>query len=220
MKKDYCVIGLGRFGQAVVDRLIDEGLSVMALDKDRKLINEIASKVSFSTSLDSTSIKSLKDVGIESFSHVFVTIGEDVEASIMTCAALIELGVKNITARAKNSGHEMVLRKMGIIDVVKPEEITGSNVAIRISTQAKSDVVSIASGLSIIKVKLENNKYSGSPINEIKSLNQDGVNVAAISRKNKTIWPNNDSVIELGDILHIVTENKLIKDIESAIRTK
>ena len=214
MKKDYCVIGLGRFGKSVIETLVENNLSVMALDLDRKLIDEIAPDVAFSTNLDSTNITALKDVGIQSFSHIFVTIGENVEASIMTCAALVELGITNITARAKNSGHEMVLRKMGIKDIVKPEELTGASVAVRIATLASSDIISVSKQASLVNVRVENMKMSGTKVVDSKILNAEDVRLTAISRRNKTIWPDETTLIELNDILHIVAANKLIKQVE------
>ena len=213
MKKDYCVIGIGRFGKSVINTLVDNNLSVMALDNNRKLIDEIAPKVAFSTYIDSTNIKSLQDVGIKSFSHVFVTIGENVEASIMTCAALVELGVKNITARAKNPEHEMVLRKMGVNDVVRPEEITGSSVAVRISTSSSSQIIAITKRISIITIVV-GDKMSGFKVSDCKTLKSEKASLSAITRKNKTIWPTEDTVIHSGDKVHIVAPNKSVGEVE------
>jgi trk system potassium uptake protein TrkA len=215
-KHDYCVIGLGRFGTAIIETLVAEGHAVMALDKSRELINNVAPVVAYSAALDSTDDEALVGVGIKEMDHVIVAIGNDIEASIMTCALLLDLGVENITAKAVNSRHERVLKSLGIKNVVRPETQSGRRTAIQIMHSFFGEFVSVSKDHSIVQIELKNEALTGIELKNL-DLRDKGVNVVAINRKGKLSIPTGESKLDLGDILIIIGENFDITAIEGYI---
>lgn len=121
MKKEFAVIGLGRFGGSICKALSEEGVEVMAMDIDEDKVNEYAKIASHAVIGDSTDESVLKNLGLRNFDHVIVAIGENIQASILTTLILKELGVHTITVKAQNDYHEKVLSKIGADHIVHPE---------------------------------------------------------------------------------------------------
>ena len=92
------VIGLGKFGISVATTLYENGVEVIAIDKDEKKIEEVRGKVSATVKMDSADEQSLKSIGIADMDAVILAIGE-VETSVLTSAILKKLGIKNIHAK-------------------------------------------------------------------------------------------------------------------------
>ena len=111
MKKQFAIIGLGRFGGSICRALTEQGMEVMAIDKNEERVNEYVSIATHAVIADTTDEKVLKDLGIRNFDHVIVAIGDDIQSSILTTLMLKEVGVNHITVKAQNDYHEKVLAK-------------------------------------------------------------------------------------------------------------
>lgn len=111
-KKEFAVIGLGRFGGSVCRTLSEQGMEVLAIDINEDKVNEYASIASQAVVADTTDENVLKSLGIRNFDHVIVAIGDNIQASILTTLILKELGVEKITVKATNDYHEKVLKKL------------------------------------------------------------------------------------------------------------
>jgi trk system potassium uptake protein TrkA len=129
MKKQYAVIGLGRFGGSICEALLSHGVEVLAIDRSEERVNKFAGKATYAVVADATDEATLKNLGIRNFDHVIVSIGEDIQASILTTLILVEQGVKNVTAKAQNDYHGKVLNKIGAHMVVHPERDMGVRIA-------------------------------------------------------------------------------------------
>ena len=130
--KEFVVMGLGRMGTSLVETLAKEDCNITVIDNNKEKIENIASKVSRAICADINDETTLKNLDIEDADVVVVCVATDVEASIMTCVMLKELGVKNIIAKAKNAHHKMVLEKIGVDKVVLPEAEIGARLAINL----------------------------------------------------------------------------------------
>ena len=119
---NYAVIGLGKFGSVVADELIAAGHTVMIADKDEEALKSLQNSPSYAYILDSTNISALKEAGFQDIEIVIVSIGENVEKSILTLMALKEIGVKNIIAKATSNIHGQILSKLGATKVIYPEK--------------------------------------------------------------------------------------------------
>ncbi|MDT9412018.1 TrkA family potassium uptake protein, partial [Corynebacterium rouxii] len=107
-KKQYAVIGMGRFGTSVAKELSGMGFDVLAVDASEQRVQEIASMVTHAVSADSTDEEALRALGIRNFDVVVVAIGEDIQSSILTTLILKDLGVPAIIVKAKNELHGKV----------------------------------------------------------------------------------------------------------------
>lgn len=125
MKKQCIIIGLGIYGMSVAKKLSDEGIEVLAIDKDMKIVEKASSFVTKAICMDITSIDTFEGIPVGDFDIGVVGIGEDISLSIMACLALKEAGVGYIIAKAGNKLHKQILKKLDVDEIVLPEEYLG-----------------------------------------------------------------------------------------------
>lgn len=123
------VIGLGRFGTAMAKELMVNGVEVLGIDADEKAVREQAAHLTEALAADTTDSEALRQLGIDEVERVVVAIGSHLEESILTASNLVELGVKDIWAKADSEAHARILAQIGVHHVVRPERDTGRRVA-------------------------------------------------------------------------------------------
>ena len=126
---EIIVIGLGRFGSALSRSLVDMGHEVLGLDLDPEHVQEHADLLTHVVEVDTTSERALRQLGVADATTVIVCIGADVEASVLTTAALSDLEIPNIWAKAMTEPHGRILARVGAHNVVFPEAEMGARVA-------------------------------------------------------------------------------------------
>jgi trk system potassium uptake protein TrkA len=126
---EIVVVGLGRFGSSLAHTLIEMGFEVLGVDADVERVQEHADALTHVVQADSTSERALRQIGAADAVTVVVCIGTDIEASVLTTAALIDLGVQNVWAKAITDAHGRILQRVGAHHVVFPEADMGSRVA-------------------------------------------------------------------------------------------
>ncbi|MGE1144235.1 potassium channel family protein [Bacillus pumilus] len=204
MKKEYAVIGLGRFGGSICKALSEEGLEVMAMDMNEDRVNEYAKIASHAVIGDSTDENVLKNLGIRNFDHVIVAIGENIQASILTTIMLKELGVKMVTVKAQNDYHEKVLNKIGADRVVHPERDMGRRIAHKIISNNVLDYLELSDEYSLIEI-VANNRLAGHSLLDLDIRARYGINIVAIKRgKEVIVSPLADEMIQKEDILIVI----------------
>ena len=129
MTNRFAVIGLGQFGESIARTLSDSGAEVLAIDIDLDKVESIKDDVAYAVALDSTDVKALKAQNIQDMDAIVVAIGENFEGLLLTTVLLLELEVERIIARAANAQQRMILEKMGISEILSPEETVGKTVA-------------------------------------------------------------------------------------------
>jgi trk system potassium uptake protein TrkA len=147
IKKDYCVIGLGRFGTEVALQLHKLNKNVMVMDIDKTLVQKAAKIYELAVVCDASDINSLAESGVANVSTIIVAVS-NIESSIMICANLRELGHKDIVAKAINNVHKRVLKTMGIPRVVIPEIEIADRVAFQSIFNVGVDITSIGADFS------------------------------------------------------------------------
>ena len=181
MKKNFAVIGLGRFGGSICRTLSDEGFDVLAIDKNEERVNAYAMIASHAAVGDTTDEAVLKSLGIRNFDHVIVAIGDNIQSSILTTLILKELGVKHITVKAQNDYHEKVLLKIGADKVVHPERDMGRRIAHNMASSNVLDYLELSDEHSIVEI-VANKKISGHTIIDLDIRKKYGLNIVAIKR--------------------------------------
>lgn len=117
----YLVIGLGNFGSTLASTLTDMGHSVIGVDVNERCIEEIKDKIDLAYIMDTTDRMSLKSLPLDDIDCVVVAIGQSMDSSLRTVAALKELKVSDIIARALDTTHLSILKAMNINKVLIPE---------------------------------------------------------------------------------------------------
>lgn len=204
MKKEFVVIGLGRFGGSIVSELIELGANVMAIDISSSKVDEFAAIATQAVTADTTDESVLKSLGIRNFEHVIVAIGENIQASILTTLILKEIGVPKITVKAQNDYHEKVLRKIGADQVVHPERDMGFRIANNMMSNNILDYLELSDEHSIAELKV-NERLAGHTIIELNIRAKYGINIVAIKReKDIVISPQAFEKIQVDDVLIII----------------
>ncbi|MBM7603505.1 trk system potassium uptake protein TrkA [Metabacillus crassostreae] len=204
MKKEFAVIGLGRFGGSICRALSEEGMEVMAIDTDEDKVNEFANVASHAVVGDTTDETVLKSLGIRNFDHVIVAIGDNIQASILTTLMLKELGVKHITVKAQNDYHEKVLSKIGADRIVHPERDMGKRIAHNIISNNVLDYLELSDEHSIVEI-VANERLDGNSIIDLDIRAQYGINIVAMKRdKDIIVSPQANEMIRKNDILIVI----------------
>lgn len=185
--KPVAVIGLGKFGFYVAKSLSKLNIEVIAVDSDAEKVQQMAQFTDNAFVLNSTSKVALEEVGIYNLETVIVSIGENIEASILTVMALKDLNNKNIIAKAINPTHGEILSKLGVNKVIYPEEIAGKILLKQLVENIKIEEVEVGSVLKILKVTASD-FLVGELIPNIEEANP---NVRVISVNNNTYWCEN-----------------------------
>jgi len=128
-RKSFAVIGAGRFGSSLAITLAEIGHDVLVMDLDETKVQELSDKVTHALQADSTHEQNIKVLGIANFDAVIVSIGTEIQASILTCLMVKELGAKYVVAKALTEQHGKVLERIGVDRVVFPERDMGIRLA-------------------------------------------------------------------------------------------
>jgi trk system potassium uptake protein TrkA len=212
--KQFVVIGCGRFGSSVAKTLCKLGYDVLAIDKDPDKVQEIAEYVTHAVQADAIDENALKTIGIRNFDVAVVTIGSDVQSSIMGTLLAKELGVKKVISKAQNELHAKVLYKIGANKVIFPERDMGIRVAHNIVSSNILDVIEFAPDYSIIEV-VAKEEWTEKTLKDLQLPANFGVSVMAIKTgENLNISPYAEDVIKKGDMLIVIGDNSSLKKLE------
>ncbi|HZG81568.1 potassium channel family protein [Brevibacillus panacihumi] len=212
--KQFAIIGMGRFGSSVARTLYELDFEVMGIDENEERINENIQYVTHAVAADTTDERALKELGIRNFDVVVVAIGVDIQASILTVLTLKELGVKKIVAKAQNERHGQVLYKVGADRVVFPERDMGVRVAHNLISANVLDFIELAEDYSVAEVMVSP-RMVGKSLRQLDLRAKYEVNVIAIKSGDKfNITPNPDDLIQVGDVLVVIGNNKDLQNFE------
>ncbi len=141
--KSVLVIGLGRFGKHIVEKLNELDHQVMAVDKDEQRVNDILPLVTDAQIGDATNENFLRSLGVDNYDVCFVTIGDDFLSSLVVTSYLKELGAKKVVSRASREVQRQFLLRNGADSVVYPEQQLAVWTAIRHTTDHVQDYIAL-----------------------------------------------------------------------------
>jgi len=153
---EVVVIGLGRFGSSLASTLIDMGHEVLGLDADADRVQQHAGLLTHVAQADTTNEQTLRQLGVGDAVTAVVAIGADVEASVLTTGALVDLGVPNIWAKALTKPHGRILERVGAHHVVFPEADMGARVA-RLVTGALIEYFALDDDFVLVETRVPKN---------------------------------------------------------------
>lgn len=208
MKKQFAIIGLGRFGSSMCRELHHMGHEVLAIDQNPKKVEAMEKFSTHSMTLDTTDEANLIRLGIKNFEYVIVAIGEDIQASILTVLHLKDLNIPEVWVKAQNAYHHKVLEKIGADRIFHPEEEMGNRIAEFLTSEKVLDYIDLSSDYSIVEL-LATQKIAGKTLVEMDIRAKYGCTVIAIKQKNKVdVTPNPNDVLHQGDILVMIGDKK------------
>ncbi|MEF3307048.1 potassium channel family protein [Paenibacillus sp. GYB003] len=215
--KQFAVIGLGRFGASLARELVNQGLEVLGIDRDEEAVDEMADILTHAIVADSTEEETLRSIGIRNFDCAIVSIGDDIQASIMTAILLKDLGVKTVVAKALTELHGKVLERLGVDRVIYPERDMGIRVAHQLANPNLLDYIELSKDYTIAELSVPG-RLNGVSLKELDPRARYGCSVVAINKKNGVIIaPAATDVINERDVMVIIGTNKQIESFEEEL---
>lgn len=214
--KQFVVIGIGRFGSALAQRLYDLGHEVLAIDVNEEEIQKISDKVTHAVTADASDESVLRSLGVRNFDVGIVAIGDDIQSSIIVTLMLKELGVKYVVAKAQNDLHAKVLLKIGADRVVFPERDMGERVAHNLIATNILEFIELSPEFSIIEFAIPH-AWVGKNLRDLNLRVKYGVNVVAIKKADTeeiNAAPKADDDLDENTILVVIGSNDDLKRLE------
>jgi trk system potassium uptake protein TrkA len=202
---DFCVIGLGIFGRAVVLSLKAAGESVLAIDSNQDEVDRMASELDAVVRADATDEEALRELRIERFGCAVVAIGaESMEASILVTALLRQFGVPQIVARSLSILHGRVLRAVGAHQVVSPEWEMGQRLARQLAQPSVLERFDLGDEVEVAELEVPR-AFVGHTLVELEVRRRFGVSVGAIRRMDRVLaMLEGGERLKEGDILVVI----------------
>lgn len=205
--KTILLIGLGRFGRHIAQKLNEFNHQVMAVDKDEERVNEVLSFVTNAQIGDSTNEEFLVSLGIRNFDVCIVAIGDSFQNSLETASLLKELGAKKVIARASRGVQEKFLLRNGADEVVYPEKQLAAWTATRCTSEHILDYIELDEDYSIFELSIPDH-WNGKSIVQLDIRKKYGINILGIRENGKwnmnvmpnTILSSQRSILILGRV--------------------
>lgn len=204
------VLGLGRFGTSLALELENDGVEVLGIDTDMKLVQSLAGRLTHVVQADSTDADAMRQLAVPEFSRAVIAIGTDLESSLLTAFVLGQLGVGTIWAKAISDSHAQLLSKIGVDHVVRPEHDTGRRVA-HLVRGTMLDYIEFDDGYAIVKT-LPPRSILGMSLGEAHVRARYGVTVVGVKRAGEDFThATQDTVIQEGDIIIVSGERRKVE---------
>lgn len=214
VKKQFAVIGMGRFGISIAKTLSELGFEVLAIDSSEQRTQEVANIVTHVVQADSTDEDALRALGLRNFDVVIVAIGQDIQSSILTTIILKELGARKVIVKAQNELHGKVVKKIGADKVIYPERDMGMRVAHHLISSSIIDYIELSDDHSIVEVRASR-AMVGKSLRQLDIRAKYGCNVMGIKTGDKmNIAPAAEDLIKEDDILVVVGKNVDLQNFE------
>jgi len=217
-KRQFVVIGLGRFGTSIAETLYSLGNDVLAVDSDEEIVQDISDKVTHSVQVDANDENSLRALGIRNFDCAVISIGANIQSSILATLLVKELGVKYVITKATNALHAKVLYKIGADRVVFPERDMGVRVAHNLVSSNILDYIELSPDYSIAEV-LSPEEWHNKTLGELNIRAEYGINVMAIKRNDDIdVSPSADNIVQPGDIIVAIGNIEELNKLEKLVK--
>ncbi len=223
----FAIIGLGQFGTAIARSLAREGAEVMAIDINADNVEQIKDDVAHAVALDATDQKALEAQNIRDVDAVVVAIGEDFEALLMTTVQLIDMKLPRVIARAANEQQRMILEKIGVKEILSPEEEVGRTFSKSLLNPNIKSFFTLPDNYEIVEINTPR-KVADKNIKDIGLRQRYNLNLITIKRKFEEKQegevvktehiigvPRPDTILKANDILIILGKNK---DVEKFVQ--
>lgn len=211
MRKQFVVIGLGRFGTSVTKTLSALGHDVLAMDKNEQAVQGIMQDATQAVQADAREEETLRALGVRNLDVAIVAIGDDLEANILITLMLKEMGIPYVVAKAQSAQHGKVLEKIGADKIVYPEQDMGIRLANNLIRTNVMDFIELSLDYSIFEI-IAPAKFVNKSLGKLNLMAVYKINVVAIKKgvDQIVIVPGADSIIEEKDVLVIVCNKKAL----------
>ncbi|GAB3262940.1 TrkA family potassium uptake protein [Alteromonas gracilis] len=194
------VIGLGRFGLSLALELMSEGVEVLGIDGDQRLVDSLAGELTHVVCADSTDEAALRQLSVHEFDRAVVGIGSNLESSVLTSSVLVSMKIRDVWAKAVSEAHARILTQLGVPHVVRPEHDTGRRVA-HLVRGRMLDYIEFDDGYAIVKARAPRALH-GRTLGESRPRSSYGVTIVGVKRSGEDFThATAETTIESGDLI-------------------
>jgi len=213
--KRVVVIGLGIFGFNIVKDLFENGFEVLAIDKNKEVVQKIKDHATKAILADGTDKEVLESIGIQEDDVVIVSFGEDLAAATLLTLHLREMKVKRIIVKAPNEDHKHVLERVGATEVIIPEKEMADKVAKSLISPNVLDYIPLSEEYTICELVPPSN-FIGKAIGELHLRTRYHIEVIAVREvlpDRIRMIPKADFIIKDSDVLVVIGKEEDIQKI-------
>ena len=214
--KRAVVIGLGIFGYNIARTLFENGFEVVAIDKNKDIIQKIRDHSTKAVLADGTDQEIMDEIGIGEDDIAIISFGEDLAAATLITLHLKQMKVKNIIVKAPNEDHKMILEKVGATDVIIPEKEAGKKLAKSLISPNVMDYIPLSDDYMIFEMAPPNS-FLGKTIRELGLRARYSIEVIAVRdvlSDEVHMVPPADFVIKDGEVLVVIGKETDINKIK------
>ena len=207
MSKTYAVFGLGRYGRAVVKELLNNGAEVLAVDQDRRIVDELVGEIPVCKCADITEQGVIEQLGISDIDVVVISMAKSFEASIMATMLCKEAGAGKVIVKCADESQCKILKKIGADEVILPETESGTRLAKNILSSGFIDIADITDNISILEIDIKA-EWIGKTLRELDLRKKYNINIIAFKNSDDVVFANPDIVIEDSMKMIVMTDKK------------
>lgn len=194
------VLGLGRFGKSLALELMEQGTQVLGIDSSEVVVQKISNRLTHAAVADTTDEESLRQLSVHECDRAVVGVGSDLEASLLTASALMNMAIPDVWAKAISHAHAKILRQIGVHHVIRPEHDMGKRVA-HLVRGRMMDYIEFDDGFAMVKTTPPA-EFVGQPLGDTAIRTKHKVTVVAIKRPGEGFtYASADTVIAPGDTI-------------------
>ena len=199
------VIGLGKFGFRVGSTVMELGGSAIGVDNDPELVRRAQDVFSQVYQADAMDLTALQQLGFHELPHVVVSVGDDITTSSILCMHLKDLGVANVWVKAVSADHARLLNKIGVHEVIFPEEMAARQLAHRLARPGFLDYLPFDQDMAIQELVVD--RWAGKTLRDLDLTNRFGVQVIATAPRQGERFhyiPSANHMLAPGEVLVII----------------
>ena len=223
-KQTFAVIGLGRFGSAMAGTLTELGQDVIGIDSNAERVQKHADLIRSAIELDANDERALRAAGVQDVDVAVISIGENIEASLLAVMLVKDLGVPRIIAKAVTTLHGRILERIGVNRVIFPEREMAMRVAHSLVVANVLDYIELSRDFSIIEMPAPK-EFIGKSLKQLQLRNKYGLTLIAIKRKAPgsdreitNVAPAADDEIFAADVLALLGPNERLAQLDRLLR--
>jgi trk system potassium uptake protein TrkA len=220
MKKQYAILGIGRFGSKIARELFYKGQEVIAIDRDETVIQNIKDQVTHAFIGDITDETALREAGVCDCDVTIIAESTDMESNIIAAQICKSMGIPLLICKAQNTIHGKILNKIGVDQIIFPEQDTAIKLVNRLTSQGVLDYFDLGENVTIVGTR-PLDRWVGRALQDLDLRTKHNITVLAIRRGGENlVIPSWSTTVEKDDILVLFGKEDSLKQLDLDITHK
>jgi len=206
------IVGGGRVGRALADRLEDRGENVVIIEDDETQVEDIRNDGFTAIIGDGTDTDVLRESGANNAKTVVAATGDDDTNLLVAQLASTNFEIEDVIARANNPDNVEAFEDLGVRTI-------SSSMAVAWAIDNQIERPAIAHWMTDIdrvgdvqEVEVTSENLIGRSLREIGPELPDSCLIALVNRDGETIVPNAEFTIQAGDKVTLLGESDAVRE--------